>query len=173
MSKVFKTTINDTTTILKELNVSFDKMQAILPEIEKKTLQSGAMALKEKVKEAFIAKLPSASNPIRKPYRNYTGTPLTEGVRQSKVDERSNTVTVHILGSHGQDMTWLTRMYENETKPRYQKTYKGKKLRKKRYTGKLRGYHFFEPTIQTNIESVTQQMTKTFENKINSALDGQ
>ena len=173
MAKVFKTTINDTNVILRELDVTFERMGAILPDIEQSTLKAGAMALKEKVKEAFISKLPSAARPIKKPYNNYSPTPLVEGVRQSKVDTRTNTVKVHILGSHGQDMTWLTRMYEDETKPRYQRTYKGKKLKTKRFTGKLDGYHFFIPTVQSNLDAVTKVMGSIYENKLTKALDGQ
>ena len=167
----YKLDINNTSSIIRELNISFDRMAAILPDIEDSALKSGAMSLKEKVKSAFVSKLPSASRPITKPYNNYQGTPLVEGVRQSKVDSKSNTVKVHILGSKGQDMTWATRFYEYETKDRYQRNYKGKKLNKRRYTGKLRGYHFFEPTVQAEIASVTAHMGKVYENKIDKVLN--
>lgn len=171
--KFFKTSINNVNVIQRELDVTFERMGAILPEIEQSVLKSGAMSLKEKVKEAFVSKLPSAARPIKKPYNNYAPTPLVEGVRQSAVDTSSNTVKVHLLGSHGQDMTWLTRMYEDETKPRYQRYYNGKKRKKKKHTGKLKGYHFFEPTIQSEIESVSKFMGSVYENKLNKVLDGQ
>lgn len=173
MANTFKTSINNVNVILRELDVTFERMGAILPDIEQSVLKAGAMSLKEKVKQSFISKLPSANSPIKKPYNNYAPTPLSEGVRQSKVDNVTNTVKVHILGSKGQDMTWLTRMFEDETKPRYQKYFKGKKLKTKRYTGKLRGYHFFIPTVQTEIEPVSKFMSAVYENKLNKVLNGQ
>lgn len=171
--KTFKTTINNADVVLREMDITFERMGAILPEIEESVLKSGAMSLKEKVKEVFVSVLPSANRPIKKPYNNYAPTPLVEGVRQSKVDKGSNTVKVHILGSRGQDMTWLTRMYEDETKARYQKTYKGKKLKTKHHTGKLKGYHFFTPTIQSSLDSVSKLMGTVYENKLTKVLDGQ
>lgn len=166
----YKFNINDTGTVLQQMNVTFERMSVILPDIEHSALKSGAMSLKEKVKEAFISKLPSASRPIQHPYKNYQGTALVEGVRQSKVDEKYNTVKVHILGSKGQDMTWITRMYEYPTQERYTKTFKGKKLKTKRRTGHLQGYHFFIPTVQTELSNVTQHMAAVCENKINKVL---
>lgn len=172
MSKTFKTTINNVDVLLRDLDVTFERMGAILPDIEQSTLKAGAMSLKEKVKQSFISKLPSAANPIKKPYNNYSPTPLVEGVRQSKVDTQSNSVKVHILGSRGQDMTWLTRMFENETKPRYQRYHNGKKLKVKHHTGKLKGYHFFEPTVQANMNTVTELMGSIYENKLDKVLNG-
>lgn len=155
----------------QQLNITFDRMSVILPEIEKKTLQSGAMSLKEKVKSAFISKLPAAANLLRRVVNNYQNTPLVEGVRQSKVDEKTNSVKVHILGTHGQDMTWMTRFFEYQTKERYNKTRNGKKLKKPRYTKYLPGYHFFQPTVDAEIQNTMDHMGRVYENKIKKIVN--
>ena len=168
----YKLDINNTSAIERDLNVSFDRMAKILPDIEDSVLKSGAMMLKEKVKSVFVSKLPSASRVISRPVNGYQGTPLVEGVRQSKVDSNSNSVKVHILGSRGHDMTWVTRFYESGTKDRYQTKIRGKKLKKRRLTGRIKDYRFLETTEQAEMPAVTQHMGQVYENKLNTILNG-
>lgn len=51
---------------------------------------------------------------------------------------------IHVMGSQKKGSgTFRTRFFEGGTKDRYQKTYKGRPLRKKRYIGKLDAKYFF------------------------------
>ena len=170
---VYNLNINNSIAIQQALNVSFDRMSAVLPEIEERTLKSGASSLKEKVKETFVSKMPSAARPIRKPLRNYAGTALVEGVRQTKVNKTEGRVRVHILGSGGHDMTFATRFYEYDTKkpPRYNRNYKGMKLKKRRSTGKLTGLHFFESTINAELSSTEEIMGTIYQNILTNTLN--
>lgn len=51
---------------------------------------------------------------------------------------------IHVMGSQKKGSgTFRTRFFEGGTKDRYQKTYKGRPLKKKRYIGKLDAKYFF------------------------------
>lgn len=165
-------------TIQGNINATFERMEVIIPYIEKKTLNVGANYLKEQVKEAFASKMPAATRPIRhqvgmRGYKINAGDTLLDAVRQSKV--KGNTAKVHILGSNASGSgQFIARFYEDGTfkhSPRYQKTYKGKRLKKKKDLGSLTGLHFFRPTIDQQLERAIELMGRVYEAQIDNTIN--
>lgn len=167
-------------TITGDINMSFDRMAVEIPKMENKALNTGAYYLKEQVKSAFVSKMPTATRPVRNQtvsggYKITSGEALIDAVRQSKV--HGNTTTVHILGAGGKGSPlFIARFYElgNFRKsPRYQKTYRGKKLKKKKRLGDLPAYHFFGPTVDQYLNNTLKIMGNVFEKYIGRYLNGQ
>lgn len=161
-------------TISGDLDWSFDRMAREMPEIETSALKSGAMMLKEKMKENLVSKFPAASKPVRIQTKNgyliNSQEPLTEGIRQTKTE--NGRVKVHALGSgKGGSSTFITRFYENDTQQRYNKNYKGKKLNKRRFTKNLTGVHFFQDTINAYMEKVTKHIGNVITGKLSIIFD--
>lgn len=172
---LYKLNINNTTQLEQYLNASFEKMAVILPDIEHTVLNVGANVLKEKVKEAFVAKMPSAARPVRQQtingYKVTSQEPLVDAVRQSR--EKNNTVKVHILGANKPGSSnFIARFYEDGTNPRIQTKIKGKKLKKSRNLKTLPGYRFFRPTIESEISNAAKIMQQVYTNKLNNILNG-
>lgn len=172
----YKLDINDTQVIERELNVSFDRMAVILPDIEKTVLNVGANILKRKVQESFIAKMPSAGRPVRQQsigsYKITTNEPLVNAVRQSSPDTLRKTTKVHILGANKSGSSqFIARFYENGTQDRYHTKIKGKTLKKKRWIGKLTGYHFFLPTVQAELNAAAEVMGQVYTKKLDEELN--
>lgn len=162
-------------TISGDLNWSFDRMAQELPAIQNKAVMAGGMMLKEKLKETLVAKMPAASKPVRKQtgYGGYQITsmePLTEGIRQSKT--HNGKVRIHALGSGAPNSsTFITRFYEEQTQPRYNKKVNGKKLKKLRRTGQVGGIHFFKDTVNAYLEQTTQFIGNIITSKLSIILD--
>lgn len=158
-----------------DLNWSFDRMERDLPTIQNQAIKAGGMMLKEKLKESLAAKMPSATRPVRMQtgkggYKITSQEPLTEGIRQSKTD--NGKVVVHALGSGAPgSSTFITRFYEEVTKPRYNKFYRGKKLKKLKSTGQVGGLHFFKDTVNAYINQVTQYIGNIITSKLSIELD--
>lgn len=152
----------------------FETMSDEIDEIGKKALNVGAYELKTKVKSAFASKMPTATKPVRqqsiKGYAVSSGEPLIDAVRQTKVS--NGHTKVHILGA-GQPHSslFIARFYENDTKTRYQKSFKGKKLKKPRKLGKLEGKHFFMPTVDEQVQSTMDIIYDVIENKTEQILN--
>ena len=133
----------------KDLNVTFDKMAAAVHDIEESSLNVGAYYLKEKVKDSFTSKFPNATKPVR----------------QSKY--KNNTVKVHILGAgESGSPLFIARFYEEGTKERFARTYKGQKLKKKRSLGSIKAYRFFLPTVNEQLDETTKRIGQVYENQI-------
>lgn len=158
-----------------DLNWSFDRMERELPEIQNQAVKAGGAMLKEKIKENLAAKMPSATKPVRvqtgnRGYKITSQEPLTEGIRQTKTN--NGKVKVHALGSGAPgSSTFITRFYEEVTKPRYNKNYRGKKLKKQRSTGQVGGVHFFKDTVNAYINQVTQYIGNIITSKLSIILD--
>ena len=150
-------------------------MGTIVHDIERDALNVGAYQLKEKVKENFIAKFPNATKPVRPQtitggYKLNKSQPLVDAVRQSRY--KNNTVKVHVLGAHeANSPLFIARFYEDGTKDRYARTYKGKKLKKKRWLGKIDGYKYFKPTVEEQLDSVTEVIGEVYEHKLDQFLE--
>lgn len=173
---LYRLDINDTMAIERQLNVSFDKMAVILPNIETTALNVGANMLKESVKSSFVTKMPSSTKPVRtqkiNTYLVSSNEPLVAAVRQSKVDHAAKSVKVHILGANKPGSSnFIARFYENGTRERYQTKIKGKRLAKKRWIGRLKDYHYFMPTVQSEIGNVGRVMGDIYARKIDKALN--
>lgn len=139
----------------EEIIKKFETMADEIDEIGKKALNVGAYELKTEVKSAFASKMPTALKPVRqqniKGYAVTSGEPLVEAVRQAKV--QNGKTKVHILGDRKPHSSlFIARFYEDDTKIRYQKTFKGKKLKTPRKLGKLDGKHFFMSTVDANLQ---------------------
>lgn len=158
-----------------DLDWSFDRMERDLPEIQTKALQSGGMMLKEKLKQALVSKMPSASRPVRsqtgnRGYKITSEEPLTEGIRQTKT--KNGRLVVHALGSGAPgSSTFITRFYEEVTQPRYNKTYHGKKLKTHRFRGQVGGLHFFQDTVNAYINEVTEHIGNIISKKLSIIFD--
>ena len=154
----------------KDLNVTFDKMAAAVHDIEESSLNVGAYYLKEKVKDSFISKFPNATKPVRQQtisrgYKLTKEQPLVDAVRQSKY--KNNTVKVHILGAgESGSPLFIARFYEEGTKERFARTYKGQKLKKKRSLGSIKAYRFFLPTVNEQLDETTKRIGQVYENQI-------
>ena len=134
----------------------FETMQSEIDEIGKKALNVGAYELKTQVKSAFASKMPASTKPVRqqsiKGYAVTSGEPLVDAVRQTKVS--NGHTKVHILGARQPHSSlFIARFYEDGTKTRHQKTYKGKKLKTPRKIGNLTGKHFFMPTVDEQAQN--------------------
>ena len=162
-------------TISGDLNWSFDRMAREMPKIEESALKSGAYMLKELEKESLVSKMPAATKPVRvqtiRGYKVDSQEPLTEAIRQSKT--KNGKVKVHALGSGKKgSSTFIARFYEEVTKPRYAKTYKGKPLKKKRYAGTVGGTHFFSSALSAYMDQVIQHISNIITNRLSLIADG-
>lgn len=154
----------------QDMDITFDRMGEAVYDIERTALNVGAYYLKEKVKESFVSNFPNASKPVRQQtvsrgYKITKEQPLVDAVRQSSY--KNNTVKVHILGAgESGSPLFMARFYEEGTKERYAKTYKGQKLKKKRRLGSISGYKFFLPTVEEQLDATTEQIGQVYENQI-------
>lgn len=154
----------------------FDLMANEIQSIGKTALNVGAYNLKTAVKSAFASKMPASTKPVRQQtisrgYKITSGEPLVDAVRQTK--EKVGIVKVHILGSRQPNSSqFIARFYEGGTKDRYQKTHKGKKLRKPKFIGRLEAKHFFMPTVEEQTQNTISTIESVIINKTNDIFNG-
>jgi hypothetical protein len=135
----------------------FDEALRELPEAEKHALYSAAAFLRDKGRESLISKLPKATQQNPK----YKDT-IADAVRFTKVD--GATLKVHALGTQESGSgTYRARFFEEQTKDRYQKTWNGVKLKKKRFLGHVGPLHFFKPTMESNMGEAQNRMLRVME----------
>ena len=121
-----------------------EKMKEELPRAEKRALYRAAYALRDKLRQSLVSSIPKAATHNAK----YNDT-LVDAIRFTKVDGAS--LNINAMGSRKKGSgTYRTRFFENNTKDRYQKTYRGIKLKKKRFLGHITGTHFFSSTVESN-----------------------
>lgn len=90
---------------------------------------------------------------------------LIDGIRTSRVF--ADTIKVHIMGTRSKKSgTFRLRFFENGTKDRYQTTYKGHPLKKKRKIGHIGAYNFFETAKSSSISDAEQKFTEMFDKYI-------
>lgn len=101
---------------------------------------AASRSLVESIKQSLLREVPKANQKNPK----YSDT-LLDAVRFSKNDKTTGVRVVHAYGVRDSGSgTYRTRFFNEQTKDRYQKTYKGEKLKKKRYLGHVGGTMFFE-----------------------------
>jgi len=138
-----------TVKITGNLKGPLDQMREDLPRAEKRALYRAAYTLRDKLRQALESEMPKATH--RNPKFSDT---LVDAIGFSRVDGAS--VNVNAIGIRKKGSgTYRTRFFENDTKDRYQKTYKGQKLKKKRFLGHITGNHFFRNTVQSNEQLIT------------------
>jgi len=92
---------------------------------------------------------------------------LIEGIRTSKIN--ADTIKVHIMGVRSKKSgTFRLRFFENGTKDRFQKTYNGKPLKKKRNLGHINAYNFFESAKSSSINKAEETFTEMFDKYISN-----
>lgn len=130
----------------------FEEAIKELPRVEKQALYTAATFLRDKGRESLISKLPKATQANPK----YKDT-LADAVRFTKVDGAS--LKVHALGTRETGSgTYRARFFEEQTKDRYQKTWKGIKLKKKRYLGHVGPLHYFKSAMDANMNEAVSKM---------------
>ena len=121
-----------------------EQMQNELPRAEKRALYRAAYFLRDKIRQSLVSSVPKAETHSPK----YSDT-LVDAVGFTKVDGAS--ININAMGSRKKGSgTYRTRFFENDTKDRYQKTYRGIKLKKKRFLGHITGTHFFSNAVSQN-----------------------
>ncbi len=129
-----------------------------------KALKAGGMVLKKAAQSGFTSS--GISNTPNPKYSDL----LSDGIRMTKVDEVEDKLKVHIMGVRSkQSGTFRLRFFENGTRDRYQQTYKGQPLKKKRFVGRIKDgkYSFFN----SSIDAAQGEATSTFETVLYEAID--
>lgn len=142
---------------------SISWMESEAPKYFKRALTRGAIVLKDKTRQNLQSVLPASSN--HNPKYNDT---LQDAIRNSKVS--IDQVTVHILGTRDSGSgTYRTRFFEGGTKSgtRYQKTRNGKRLKNKKFVGRLGALGFFSSAISSSGGEVMNAMQQA----INEMMD--
>lgn len=121
-----------------------EKMKEELPRAEKRALYRAAYFLRDKIRQTLVSSIPKAETHSPK----YSDT-LVDAVGFTKVDGAS--LNINAMGNRKKGSgTYRARFFENDTKDRYQKTYRGIKLKKKRFLGHITGTHFFSNAVSQN-----------------------
>jgi hypothetical protein len=131
-----------------------------LPIAEKRALYRAAYFLRDKIRQQLVSSVPNATQPNPK----YSDT-LIDAVGFSKVDGASLTITA--LGNRKKTSgTYRTRFFEGGTKDRYQKSYNGIKLKKKRFLGSIKPTKFFSNAVEANQSTAVQLMQEVLDQYI-------
>ena len=142
-----------------------EEMKEQLPKAEKLALYRAGYFLRDKIRQSLASSLPKATQPNPK----YIDT-LVDAVGFTRPDGAS--ININAMGNRkSKSGTYRTRFFENDTRDRYQKTYRGVKLKKKRFLGHITGTHFFQNAVQQNQaqavklmeEVITQYVQKIYE----------
>lgn len=138
--------------ITGNLRGPLDEMREQLPRAEKRALYRAAYFLRDKIRQSLTSSLPKATN--RNP--KYSDT-LIDAIGFTKVDGAS--LNINAMGNRKKTSgTYRTRFFENDTRDRYQKSYRGQKLKKKRFLGHITGTHFFKNAVEANQPAAIELM---------------
>jgi len=152
--------------ILKdEIGVGIDAVSKVMARAEAAALRKGAQVLKKNTKSNL------KSTGIRIGVNPLYIDKLSDGVMSSKVKEGS--IIVHVMGTRKKGSgTFRLRFFEGGTKERYQKTWKGKKLKVPRRLGHIKAYGFFNSAVSSSTDEVmkamNEQLTKYIEKAWNN-----
>ena len=138
------------------------QMERQMPGIQKQALYAAAKVLKDAATQQMKSDFPASTHKNNK----YNDT-IADAVRMSKVDEAEG--TVHVLGTRNKgSRTYMARFFEKGTKDRYQKTFKGVKLKKKKWIGKIKPLRFFNKAVNANLTKAFQRMEEVFSQRISN-----
>lgn len=146
---------------------SFDDVAKKMPQIEKGALYKAAYFLRDKIRSSLISEVPKAT--LRNPKYNDT---LVDAVGFTKVDGASLVVNAMGLNKKGSG-AYRTRFFEEGTKERYQKSYAGVKLKKKRYLGRIEPTHFFKSAVDANKSAAIDLMREVLSKYVNESFKKQ
>lgn len=129
-----------------------EEMKRELPKAEKRALYAAGWFLRDKIRQSLVSSLPKATQPNTK----YNDT-LVDAVGFTRPDGAS--ININAMGTNRKGSgAYRTRFFENDTRDRYQKTYRGVKLKKKRFLGHITGTHFFQNAVQQNQSQAVKMM---------------
>lgn len=129
-----------------------DEMREQLPRAEKRALYRAAYFLRDKIRQSLVSSLPKATQHNPK----YSDT-LVDAIGFTKVDGAS--LNINAMGNRKKTSgTYRTRFFEENTRERYQKTYKGVRLKKKRFLGHITGTRFFNNAVEANQSAAVELM---------------
>lgn len=129
-----------------------DEMREQLPRAEKRALYRAAYFLRDKIRQSLVSSLPKATQHNPK----YSDT-LVDAIGFTKVDGAS--LNINAMGNRKKTSgTYRTRFFEENTRDRYQKTYKGVRLKKKRFLGHITGTRFFNNAVEANQSAAVELM---------------
>lgn len=141
-----------------------EQMKKDLPKAEAHALYKAAYFLRDKIRQSLTTAIPKATQ--KNPKYNDT---LVDAVGFTKVDGAS--LTVNAMGNRKTGSgTYRTRFFEEGTRERYQKTYKGIRLKKKKYIGKIGATKFFSSAVQANQNAAIQLMQQVIEKYVDTAF---
>ena len=154
---------------------SFDRLIKEMPELCNSALNVGAYIIKDSIKTVFASRMPAANRAFKVPASSKGGYKITkpdrlvDAVMQSRA--KTNRVTISVRGQGPGSPLFIARMYDNGTKDRYVSTYKGKKLKKRRYVGSVSGVNYFNPGISQGEEPAYNAMQSVFEKHIERSFN--
>ena len=143
---------NITLKITGNLLGPLEEMKRELPKAEKRALYAAGWFLRDKIRQSLVSSVPKATQPNPK----YNDT-LVDAVGFTRPDGAS--ININAMGTNRKGSgAYRTRFFENDTRDRYQKSYKGQKLKKKRFLGHITGTHFFRNAVEANQPAAIELM---------------
>ncbi len=129
-----------------------EELKQELPKAERRALYRAAYFLRDKIRQSLVSSLPKATQHNPK----YSDT-LVDAIGFTKVDGAS--LNINAMGNRKKTSgTYRTRFFEENTRDRYQKTYKGVRLKKKRFLGHITGTRFFNNAVEANQSAAVELM---------------
>lgn len=140
-------------------------MEKEFPKIERQAVYAGARILRDAAKRQMLIDFPKAASKNS----NYVDT-ISDAVMMSKMDGTG--VTVHVLGHRGKgSQTYKARFFEKGTKDRYAKSWKGKRLKKKRYMDRIKDLRFFRKAVTSNQQKALDKIKEVFEDRLSEIFN--
>jgi HK97 gp10 family phage protein len=146
-----------------DINKSINWLETNAPRYFNAALYSGAAVIKDQARKNFVSSMPKSTIPNPK-YNDL----MVDAIRNTR--SLGDEVTVHTMGTRATGSgTYRARFFEGGTKDRYQKTYAGIPLKKKRYLGHVKPLHFFSSAVTSTQSLVIQAMNKVIDNLYKNA----
>ena len=157
---------------------NLEQLQKTLNEMQKKALNTGGFIIKKGIHDSMVNKWPASGRPFtvkqpkhplaKQPYITKTD-PIAESIRQTSV--RGEKVTMYVGQGDSHSAGYLSKMFETDSKKRFQKSRLGKKLSRPKSLGKLTGVHYFEPGFKLHEDEAYDAMERIIFNRIERAID--
>ena len=147
----------------------YEAFQELTAKEMKKALSQGLRKASSKVRTAIRKELKQSVKGANKSTSKYDDT-LQQGVRTTKVREKDGQILTHVTISSNNKKgsgSFRLKFFDNGTNVRYAETLNGKPLKKKRKTGAIKAYNFF----QRGLEVSADDFNKTLETEINKAVN--
>lgn len=142
-----------------------EEMLDVLPRAEKRALYKAGFFLRDKIQQSLNLSIPKATQANPK----YSDT-LVDAVGFSKPDGAS--ININAMGNRRKTSgTYRTRFFEEGTRDRYQKSYNGVRLKKKRFLGHIGPTHFFKKGVETNKDAAIKIMEDVLSEYIDQSFN--